>query len=176
MSNDSECKYLVVVVRGWGPPGELKASFIDELKGLLPAHSLVLKPDLDTGLFSTQDPLDLEQQVLDFVCAAVTEHCPRKILLLGFGTGCLLVRGALLRAQDNCASWLPQLDRVIYAGGILRGWSITTATPSKIRLIVPLIRLIVLLNKLAWIARVTGMRWFNPVSYTHLTLPTILLV
>ena len=161
MSNDSVCETLVVIVRGWGPSGELKASFLDELSGLLPARSMVLQPDLDTGFLSTQDPLHLEQQVLDFVGGSVSKYCPGKILLMGFGTGCLLVRGTLLRALDSGAVWLPQLDRVIYAGGILRGWSITTATPSKIRLIVPLIRFMVLLNKLAWIARVTWLRSFN---------------
>jgi len=156
-----QCTYLVVVVRGWGPRGKIGQSLLDELCAMLPDNSKVLQPELGTGFFSTQNPSHLEQDVLEFLIKAIDTEKPARIILFGFNSGCLLLRGALLRALDKQFDWLGRIERVIYAGGILRGWSITTATPFPVRLMVPVIRLLVLLNKLAWKIKVTWFKTFD---------------
>ena len=161
MSECTGCRYLVILVRGWGPAGRLRQGLIDELCKQLPKDSRVLQPQLDMGLFSTRNPADLEQEIVRFINDAVDEHRPQKIVLFGFSTGCLLVRGALLQALSDKLEWVKQIDRVLYAGGILRGWSITTATPFAVRLMMPIIRLMVLINKLAWMTKVTWLHSFN---------------
>lgn len=130
--------------------GEIPRSFIDEVEVFLPPGSLVVYPDLDMGFFSLAQPEDLAADVDALVTDLVAEHDPGQVILIGFSTGTLIARAAVLaalaRERKGEVTWRQRLDRVVMLAGILRGWSVTSVTPPRYRLQEPVMRMAVFLR------------------------------
>ena len=114
--------------------GEIPQQFQDEVISLLPAGSKVVVPELPMGMFSLSSPEELCEHVDRLIVDIVKELNPEKIILVGFSTGTLLVRGAVLEDFNRTRrKWLGRLDRIILVAGILRGWTVSSATPARFR-------------------------------------------
>lgn len=92
---------LAVLLRGWMDIGVISEEFRDEVQRHLGRDSVVVVPDLNMGLMSMADPADLCASVDKLLTDLVKEHRPKKVVLIGFSTGTLIARGALLLAHDR---------------------------------------------------------------------------
>ena len=133
LSEQKSTPCLAIVFRGWMNIGEISDEFRKEIESYLPKNSRVIVPKLPMGMFSLADPGELCQQLDCQIEKWVKTHYPEKVILIGFSTGTLLARGAVLEAVDNNRHWLKLLDRMVLIAGILRGWTVSSATPVKFR-------------------------------------------
>lgn len=134
---------LVILVRGWTdraiPPPEFRSAI-----GTMAAPgSVIAVPDLPMGMWSTADAHGLCDDLCRQIEALCRRHKPASIVIVAFSAGTLIARGALLCALEEKADWLAKVDRVVFLAGILRGWTISSATPARERFLAPITRSVV---------------------------------
>jgi len=138
---------LIVILRGWGKVGLLPDGFRQMVAN--GAENVVLRvANLDMGYLSLADPWRLVDCAFRQIDDWVREIDPVRIILIGYSAGSLIARGVVLRAHgsllrgdadafpDPCA-WAGRIERVVYLAGILRGWTISSATPKLQRFLHP---------------------------------------
>ncbi len=148
---------LVVLIRGMSSVGGFPPSFIAFVRGQFPGCSVVV-PRLPMGLLSRAEPDDLVDKAFRAVEQAVADFEPEEIIIIAYSAGALLARGLLVKAwgipknavppTDELGNpvvdprpWAPKITRVVHISGILRGWSISTATPMIYRFAEPVLAL-----------------------------------
>ena len=135
--------------------GDLPQSFVQFVEGTLgERHEIVmLAPnDLEMGMFSTEDPESVLRELFRRVSDAVRQHQPEVIYLVGYSAGTLLARALFCTAHghdcgaglpkelnDKVQDWASRIVRVIYLSPITRGWELSSATPTIIRAVGPLL-------------------------------------
>lgn len=139
---------LIVLLRGWGRMGILPESF-HQLVARLAPQAEIREARLDMGHLSAADPRQIVDSAFDQIDGWVQALAPERIILVGYSAGSLIARGVVLRAHGGvlngpaemfgtpCA-WADRIERVVYLAGILRGWTISSATPKLQRFLHPL--------------------------------------
>lgn len=149
---------LCVVVRGWTDEfwltrfmgtgaGTVPPEFVNHLETAYPDWD-VLVPDLSMRFASAAGPEQLVEKLCSEIDRRFNPEIHNKVVLIAYSAGAPLARRALAHATGfNDAGhhdagrqkpWAARVDRIVYLSGILRGWSISTATPASIRFFSPL--------------------------------------
>ncbi len=147
---------FVVVVGGLrgsekSPPAGKKSlgiarEFYDFVVQSLPGAT-VIAPDCRIQLWSLKHPEIMAQELSQEISHAFDEakksRTFRQVFLIGFSTGGLILRRAYAvgRGLDRAGSltsgrteWSGKVSKIVYLSSILRGWSISSATPPLARL------------------------------------------
>lgn len=150
-------KRLIVLVRGWGNDtdfllrlrkdagGDFSEEFLERLQTENPDAVLRLafpreskaRGDPRFDALSTADPQTLADEIVDRIDTFVREDQYSSITLVSYSTGSLLTRAAIASihgipiSEKNIPErkpWANKITRWVSLAGILRGWSITSAT------------------------------------------------
>lgn len=153
----SKRKILFVLVRGWNDKSVL-SSITGTGSGIIPEGlrqfveqkfegSDVIAPDLPMGFASVASPFEVASVLSQKIEEAFNPDKHDQVRLLGYSAGAPIARYALARAMgfDDAGNfslpvkpWAERVERIVFLSGILRGWSISTATPAKIRFFSPI--------------------------------------
>lgn len=153
-------KTAVLVIRGWFNPvrrcclripgGTIPDSFLELLRETLPGADLMY-PSLPLGAFSVARPDDLVNDLLATVDRRFAERPFDRLIIVAFSAGTLLARNLLATARGASGEpdgeldpararvWADRVGRMVLVAGITRGWSISSATPAKVRFLAPAI-------------------------------------
>ena len=127
--------------------GELPPSLISFLNEIVP-HARIFAPKMNLSAYSTEDANDIADNILSQVDEEYSVTKPDEILFISFSSGALFARSVYTKAfgaqadatvdLTSAREWAPKVTRIISLSGILRGWSISTATPANIRFLAPM--------------------------------------
>lgn len=105
-----------------------------------PSIVRALKPEGDVlplrypnGYLSNAEPQVLADGIAQAVSQAYRPDRHTQIVLVGQSMGALLVRRALLDAEERKAAWAHAVARVVLLAGMNRGWDISGKKPSDMR-------------------------------------------
>lgn len=138
---------LFVVVHGLD-----NGLYYSSIVGALKPNGDVLPLRYPNGYLSNAEPQNLADGIAQAVSLAYRPDRHRHIVLVGQSMGALLVRRALLDAENGQAAWARAVTRVVLLAGMNRGWDISGKKPSD-------------MSATTWLAMWVG-SWFGRLTDT----------
>ncbi len=139
----------ILMVRGWTQRAQVSDGLKSLVRECFPDADEPMVPALDLGIFSTADPSELVQRIIQVVDERWATRPFERLIIIGVSAGTLLARnlyatacGAVAepdRELDEGAAkpWAPRVARILLVAGVTRGWSVSSATPPLLRFLAP---------------------------------------
>ena len=158
MNKSKAEKTLIVMLKGWVDKndalakermhGDIPQDFRNFVKANVSNADLFI-PSVDMSMFSIADPDEVSRSIAEEIDHECKKEEPKKIIIVAYSAGTLIARSLLCIAwgatEDaridpvKIRPWAVKIERVVMIASITRGWSITTATPSKERFLHPIL-------------------------------------